>query len=126
MEVAFLTDLSYRVKHCPAAKEKVTDTTSFLAPCCRHTLAAAHFEKCFPALYIGNDLEEVLMLHRDFIEDGCDSPVGENEADGPVENIFGRFIEATFVKPVPEMSLQVPFPKDKFTIRWVKGCRIDG
>ena len=121
VEVAFLTHLGYYVIHDPAAKEMITDTTFFFAPCCEHPVAAAHFEKCFPALYIGNDLEKVLRLHRYFIEEGLDSTLGEN--DGPVENIFRRFIGATFVKPMPEICPTAWFPKDGLTIRWVKGDR---
>ena len=126
VEVAFLTHLGYHVIHDPAAKDKITDTTFFFAPCCRHTLAAAHFEKSFPALYIGNDLEDVLLGHRKCIEEGYDSPLEENKADGPVENTFRRFIDATFNKTMPEICQQVPFPKDGFTIRWLKGSRTDG
>lgn len=117
VETEFLTRVGYKVLQNPQAKGETTNTTFLFAPHCEHSIAAKHLLKCFPALYVGNDPEQVLQKDRRCQEAGKSS-IFSAYLDIPVADTFSRFAEATFVTKL--YRKQNPMWQGDFTVRWLK------
>lgn len=124
VETAFLTRLGYQVLQDPQAKDIITNSTFLFAPHCEHKVQTQHLLKGFPALYVGNDPEQVLRKDQRCQDAGLGS-IFSTYPDVPVAETFARFAEATFVTKL--YRKQNPMWLGDLTVRWLKaGSHVSG